>query len=66
MMHKQKMTEETSEVRSDKRKLREDRQIVDIIDIMDLIDIMDIIDNMDLIDNMDHGKERERRKRERK
>ena len=35
----EKMTGETPEVRSDKRKLREDRQ--NHVDIMDLIDIMD-------------------------
>ena len=42
------MTGETPEVRSDKRKPREDRQnhvyIMDLIDIMDLTDIMDLID----------------------
>ena len=44
------MTGETPEVRSDKRKPRED---IDIIDSIDIIDIMNIIDNMDLIDIMD-------------
>ena len=44
------MTRETLEVRSDKRKPRKDRQIMDIIDIMNLIDIMDLIEIMDLID----------------
>ena len=48
-----KITGETPEVRSDKRKPNEGRQIMDIIDIKDLKDIMDLIDKMDLIDIID-------------